>query len=95
MTAEGSIDIRKVGAFRSLVMDVLKSKPKKVILDFRGVTFIDSGGIGVVSMLIGKLGLKFGQLKVVNSPNDICRIFVLTGLACFMEVCSTMEEALK
>ena len=54
--------------------------PKKLILDFRGVTFMDSSGIGLVMgryKLMASLG---GELEVVNVNSHIKKVMKISGL---------------
>lgn len=95
ISVEGAIDVRKVGKFKSLVSQAVRRKPLKIVLDFSKLTFIDSSGIGVVTMLIGKLGLKYNQIAVVDSPSNICHILALTGLSGYLMICSSLEEAIQ
>ena len=81
IAVEGAIDARKVGKFNSLDSKAVRRQPVKIVTDFSKLTFIDSSGIGVVTMLIGKLGLKYNQIAVVDSPSNICHILALTGLS--------------
>ena len=55
-------------------------RPKKLILDFSGVGFMDSSGIGLIMGRYRMISLLGGRLEVVNIPPNLKKIFVLSGL---------------
>lgn len=57
-----------------------RTHPQEVVLDFAGVTFMDSSGIGLVMgryRLVAEWG---GKVRVVNMPPQIERVMRLAGL---------------
>ncbi|GAA0686072.1 MULTISPECIES: anti-sigma F factor antagonist [Clostridium] len=67
----------------------------KLILNFSGVTFMDSSGIGVVIGRYKKLAMKNGSLFVVSVSNRVKKIFELSGMYKIIKEFDTIEEALK
>ena len=67
----------------------------KLILNFSGVTFMDSSGIGVVIGRYKKLAMKNGSLFVVSGSNRVKKIFELSGMYKIIKEFDTIEEALK
>lgn len=67
----------------------------KLILNFSGVTFMDSSGIGVVIGRYKKLAMKNGSLFVVSVSNRVKKIFELSGIYKIIKEFDTIEEALK
>ena len=60
--------------------EIQKYIPKKVVLDFNNVTFMDSAGIG---MLIGryKMVTMFGgNINMINVIPNIKKVFVMAGI---------------
>ena len=55
-------------------------RPSRLILDFGGVGFTDSSGIGLVMGRYRMISLLGGKLEVINVPDDLRKIFVLSGL---------------
>ena len=55
-------------------------RPQKLILDFGKVGFMDSSGIGLVMGRYRMISLLGGRLEVVNVPDNLKKIFVLSGL---------------
>lgn len=57
-----------------------RSRPSRLILDFGKVGFMDSSGIGLVMGRYRMISLIGGRLEVVNVPQNLKKIFVLSGL---------------
>ena len=57
-----------------------RSRPSRLILDFGKVGFMDSSGIGLVMGRYRMISLLGGKLEVVNVPDNLKKIFVLSGL---------------
>lgn len=55
-------------------------RPSRLILDFGRVGFMDSSGIGLVMGRYRMISLLGGRLEVVNIPQNLRKIFVLSGL---------------
>lgn len=56
-------------------------RPKVLVLDFSGVQFMDSSGVGLVMGRYRQMSLLGGRLRVVNVPENFDRVFRLSGLA--------------
>ncbi len=77
----GEIDHHTAVEIRETIDEaIIKSTPKKIILDFCGVSFMDSSGIGLI-MGRYKLGQNIGaNLKVRVKNSHIKRIMKLSGM---------------
>lgn len=67
----------------------------KLIIDFSGVTFMDSSGIGVVIGRYKKLKMKNGIVCVSNVKDSISRVFELSGMYKIIKLYDTFENAAK
>ena len=56
------------------------SRPSRLVLDFGGVGFMDSSGVGLIMGRYRMISLLGGKLEVVNVPQNLQKIFVLSGL---------------
>lgn len=78
---EGEIDHHTAPAMRRRIDEaILKQKPSLLRLDFDGVQFMDSSGVGLVMgryRCITELG---GKLEVVNLSDAYYRIMRLSGI---------------
>lgn len=55
-------------------------RPAALILDFGGVSFMDSSGIGLIMGRYRMISLLGGRLEVVNIPPTLKKIFVISGI---------------
>lgn len=55
-------------------------RPRVLVLDFEGVTFMDSSGIGLIMGRYREISLLGGRLEVTNIPPYLERIVALSGI---------------
>lgn len=78
---EGEIDHdAAVVMRRQLDASVQTVKPRILCLDFAGVGFMDSSGVGLVMGRYRTMKLLGGSLRIVRVPERIYRIFAMSGL---------------
>lgn len=68
---------------------------EKIILNFSGVNFMDSSGIGAVLGRYKKISNKGGQLFIAESNKNVNRIFELAGLYKIIKNYNTVDEAVR
>ena len=77
----GEIDHHSAGELRERIDEAIGAvTPQRVILDFRGVTFMDSSGIGLVMGRYRLMQLAGGRLSVTGASERIQKIMRLAGL---------------
>jgi anti-anti-sigma factor len=81
--------------FRVCWNEVVSKDLFRIILDMRGVEHMDSSGIGSVVMLRNFLDQNGGTLVLINSKNNICDLFDITGLKSIVNYVDDPEEAKK
>lgn len=64
------------------------NNPKLLVLDFSGVTFMDSSGIGLVMGRYAKLSKSGGGIHLTNMPFYIRKLMTLGGI----EKIATMDK---
>ena len=67
----------------------------KLILNFSGVSFMDSSGIGAVIGRYKKISMHGGSLCVTDLKPSIKKVFELSGLFKIIDVYDNVDEALK
>ena len=91
---DGEIDHHTAAEMRSVIDDALvQGVPKELVLDFTGVTFMDSSGIGLVMgrcKLMNELG---GTVTVKNPPNYIRKVMRLSGIDRIATISGSKEGA--
>ena len=77
----GEIDHHIAPGLRAQIDSKCESlRPSRLILDFGGVSFTDSSGIGLVMGRYRMISLLGGKLEVINVPENMKKIFILSGL---------------
>jgi len=79
---EGDIDHHTAKEIREIIDScVEKYIPKQLNLDFSGVQFMDSSGIGLIMGRFKLISSLRGTLQVINIPKNLERMIKLSGLA--------------
>ncbi len=77
----GEIDHASSQSMREEIdFEVEKYHPQKLYLDFKGVTFMDSSGIGLVMGRYKQMEPIGGEVHVVNTSSHIKKVMSLSGL---------------
>ncbi len=76
----GSIDERGAENLKRSFLDLDIGSMNNVVLDFDGVTFIGSAGIGKLLLLYKNLAEHGGQLRIENLSKDIYTMFKVVKL---------------
>lgn len=95
-TLVGELDHHSSEEVRARIDDRLDNEDYvNLIMDFDGISFMDSSGIGAVIGRYKKLERKNGKLIVTNVSANIKRIFDLSGLFKIVGLSKDVDEALK
>ena len=77
----GEIDHHSAKALREAIdNELIKGDVRELVLDFSGVGFMDSSGLGVIFGRYNKLIAMKAKLKLVNVPKRIERILRMAGV---------------
>ncbi len=91
----GELDHHSAEEVRAKIDDRLdRDKINKLVMNFSGVTFMDSSGIGVVIGRYKKLLGKNGEICVVEVKDRVKKVFELSGMFKIIKSYNTLEEAL-
>ena len=75
------IDHHEVEKIRRKADDeITRYMPRKIILDFNNVTFMDSAGIGLILGRYKMIKMIGGDLEMVNVSSKLKKIFELSGV---------------
>ena len=81
---DGDIDHHTAKDIRTQIDENIEtSEPAILELDFSGVQFMDSSGIGLIIGRFKQMKALGGKLKVVNTPKHIDKLIKLAGLEAF------------
>lgn len=68
------------GALRELELAIDAALPKKLVLDFAGVTFMDSSGIALILRAQQHMQLMDGSVLVCHVPQQARRVLDAAGI---------------
>ncbi|MFW2491366.1 anti-sigma F factor antagonist [Clostridium chromiireducens] len=96
ITLSGELDHNSAEEVRVKIDDRIdRDNIEKAVMDFSGVTFMDSSGIGAVIGRYKKLSNKGGRLCVAEPSKNVNRIFELAGLYKVIKNYNTVDEAVR
>ena len=67
----------------------------KILIDMTNVPYIDSAGIGILFGVFTSLRKKEGAIRLANVGDRLRKILTLVCLEDMIEICETVEEAMK
>lgn len=94
ITPAGDVDVTSAYRLRDAIDRVLASGLCWLVVDLRGVPFMDSTGLGV---LIGRLKVvraRRGSIRIVVTSPRMLRVLSITGLDTVFPLHETVVEAL-
>jgi stage II sporulation protein AA (anti-sigma F factor antagonist) len=93
---EGELDMHVADEFRRKVDDALEtSGASNLLLSLKGVTFIDSSGLGVILGRYKKITALGGKMCAAGVRPQVGRIFEFSGLLRIIRMCASESEALE
>ena len=78
-------------AMRTIRDWIEQSLPRNMILDFAGLTFMDSSGIAVVIRAKRHMETLNGTLRVINIPRQAARVLETAGLDRYLDLTAGEE----
>ena len=92
----GELDHHSAEEVRVKIDDrISRENIRKLVLDFSGVTFMDSSGIGVVIGRLKKVQNRDGKVCITNVNKRVDKVFTLSGLYKIITVYNNVNEALE
>ncbi len=78
---QGELDHHSSKSFRDTLEGMInKTNAKKLLLDFKGVPFMDSSGVGVIIGRYKSISRKDGQIWVTNLSPQVKKVMEISGL---------------
>ncbi|WP_055668073.1 anti-sigma F factor antagonist [Desnuesiella massiliensis] len=96
VTLMGELDHHSSEEVRNKIDDRLdRDKINKLVLNFSGVSFMDSSGIGVVIGRYKKLSTKNGRVCVAEVNGSVKKVFELSGMFKIIKAFDNVEDAVN
>jgi len=89
----GEVDLDTVGQIRECLEQATATGAKHVVLDLRGVTFLDSTGLHMVLEADAASRAQGREFGLVGGPADVQRVFELTGARAALPFLTASELA--
>ena len=87
LTVVGELDLSTAKALADAVRRLLeRHRPSQVILDLRGLAFLDSSGLHLLAELADEARASDWRLSVVRGPDHIQQTIELVGLLEHLEI---------
>jgi anti-sigma B factor antagonist len=80
---------------REHINNLIDEARLKFLLDLRGVTYIDSFGVGVIAAKYVSVRRKGGNLKLVDPSSRSHRVMAISGLMKIFESFDSAEEGVR
>jgi anti-anti-sigma factor len=81
-------------AFTARVSAALESGRANIVVDLRGITYVDSGGVGALVAAFLQVQRAGGRLKLVRPSPRVWRVLRMTHLATVFEIFDGEDEAI-
>ncbi|MFC1674838.1 STAS domain-containing protein [Candidatus Omnitrophota bacterium] len=91
----GEVNIDTIAELKKIFDKLLKGKPAAVLLNLKGLDYIDSSGLACLIDFSKGLKNIHGELLLCAMPAKIRSIFAMTKLDKAFRVHDTQEEALE
>jgi anti-sigma B factor antagonist len=76
----GEVDLATIGQLQSELETLIKAGFARVVIDLRGVEFLDSTGLHALLDANARAGQDGWQLAIIPGPRAVQRIFEITGV---------------
>lgn len=92
---EGEVDVYTSIDLKKEITKLIEEGQNNIIIDLENVNYMDSSGLGVLVALLKELKKIGGELKLINLPVSVKKIFDLTRLTKFFDIYNNLEDAIK
>ena len=93
--AEGDIDINSSPQVKKTFDKVVQAKSEKVLINLKGVGYIDSSGLATLVEVLKNFRSYGGKLKLCNLSAKVKSLFEITKLEKLFDITETEEDAVK
>jgi anti-anti-sigma factor len=90
----GEIDRDGARAFQDRAVKVLDAGEQRVLIDFTGVTYINSPGLSVLILIAKRLQVSGGRFVMTGVSDSIKKVLKISGLTSLMAMASDRDAAL-
>ena len=77
----------------SRLAEILREKGKKIIFDLKGITMLDSTGVGILVVCQGKVNKEGGELRIAGATGIVDEVLKMTSVNKLVHLFPTVSEA--
>ncbi len=92
LSLHGKLDIFSKNAFKETTEKYQGTGTKGIILDFEGITFVDSVGLGILTVMARTFQKLQGRVILVNPQEQVKSIFVEMNLGKMIPMFKTDKD---
>src|SRR4051812_1487417 len=93
VSVAGELDLHTSGDLSAELGDVIARKPRRVVVDLGGVTFLDSTALGALVTAAKRAHADGARAVVVTDDPHTMKLFRITALDRVLDVRRTLAEA--
>ncbi|RMD97748.1 MAG: anti-sigma factor antagonist [Calditrichaeota bacterium] len=90
---KGFLDAHTAPRLESALQECVDQQKYKIIVNFEGLSYISSAGLGVFMGFIEDVRRNGGDIKLTNMSSKIYRVFDLLGFPALYEIFENESEA--
>ncbi|MBF0543714.1 MAG: STAS domain-containing protein [Candidatus Riflebacteria bacterium] len=83
---EGELDVHQTKELRFRLLDELEESEWKYVLEMKGVTYLDSSGLGMLVYLKKEIVKRGGTLLLISLKDSVLNVFKMTRLDSFFDI---------
>lgn len=91
----GEVDLYNSKDLKDLIDKLIQQGKYKIVINLKGVPFMDSSGIGTIVTSMYKLQKYEGNLKVASIHGSVAKVFKMTNINSSIEVYGNEEDAVN
>jgi anti-sigma B factor antagonist len=95
VSLSGEIDMHSSPVLREKLLNVIKNKPSRLIVNFKDVSYIDSSGIATFVEGLKHVKAYQGRMQFSELPQAILDIFSFSRLDKVFEICENLDDAVS
>lgn len=91
----GEVDLSSAPLLRARIEELLHLGAQRLVVDLRGVGFMDSSGLSVLVACMKRLREAGGELAIACPNMSILKVFTVTGLDRLFTIRPSVGEAIQ
>ena len=91
----GDIDLNRSMDFQNALLDVLDNKPRRIVVNLSGVSYMDSSGVASLVKLLSRARKCGSQLCLCGLTQRVQSLFEITRLDVVFTICASEKDALS